>query len=135
MAIQTKKISELGSIQEITDETTFLGTQANVTGKISFKTIKDALAMGDTTGTVIANLVNEVENVKQNVSNIALTPAPISNPCNCAEKIAALEAKIAALESFVQALQKDGYLTLKEIQKAAADACPICNHTHEESAE
>lgn len=44
----------------------------------------------------------------------------------------ALETRITALESFVQALQKDGYLTLKEIQRAAADACPICNHTHEE---
>lgn len=44
----------------------------------------------------------------------------------------ALETRVAALEGFVQALQKDGYLTLKEIQRAAADACPICNHTHEE---
>ena len=58
--------------------------------------------------------------------------APTSTGCDCAEKIAALEAKVAALEGFVQALQKDGYLTLAEIRKAAADACPICNHTHEE---
>ena len=35
-------------------------------------------------------------------------------------------------ESFIMSLQKDGYLTLKEIQRAAAEACPICNHTHEE---
>ena len=46
--------------------------------------------------------------------------------------VSSLENKVKALESFVQALQKDGYLTLKEIQRAAADACPICNHTHEE---
>lgn len=55
--------------------------------------------------------------------------------CDCAEKIAALEAKVAALEGFVQALQAEGYLTLANIKKAAADACPICTHTHEESAE
>ena len=56
----------------------------------------------------------------------------VTSSCDCSEKIAALEAKVAALEGFVQALQKDGYLTLKEIQRAAADACPICNHTHAE---
>lgn len=48
------------------------------------------------------------------------------------EQIAVLTEKITALESFVQALQKDGYLTLAEIKKAAAQACPICTHTHEE---
>ena len=48
------------------------------------------------------------------------------------EQINVLNEKVAALEGFVQALQKDGYLTLKEIQRAAANACPICNHTHEE---
>lgn len=47
-------------------------------------------------------------------------------------QLAEQETKIATLEGFVQALQKDGYLTLKEIQRAAADACPLCNHTHEE---
>lgn len=50
------------------------------------------------------------------------------------EQINVLTERVAALEGFVQALQKDGYLTLKEIQRAAADACPICNHTHEETA-
>jgi hypothetical protein len=48
-----------------------------------------------------------------------------SASCGCAEKIAALEAKVAALEGFVKALQADGYLTLANIKKAAADACPI----------
>lgn len=58
-----------------------------------------------------------------------------TSTCDCSEKLAALEARVASLEGFVQALQKDGYLTLKEIQRAAANACPICNHTHEETAE
>ena len=51
------------------------------------------------------------------------------------EQINVLNEKVASLEGFVQALQKDGYLTLKEIQRAAANACPICTHTHEETAE
>lgn len=153
MAIQTKKISDLGSIQSIKDTTVFLATDGGVTGKISFKTIKDALAENDNTDAIIANIINEVETVKESVSTInsasianretianceskiaeleakVATPAP---SCNCAEKIAALESKIAALESFVQALQTDGYLTLANIKKFAADACPICTHTHEE---
>jgi archaellum component FlaC len=161
MAIQTKKISDLGSIQSIKDTTVFLATDGGVTGKISFKTIKDALAENDTTDATIANIISELEGVKETVSTInsevetvketvstinsvsianceskiAALEAKVATPapsCDCAEKIAELESKIAALESFVQALQADGYLTLANIKKAAADACPICTHTHEE---
>jgi hypothetical protein len=64
-------------------------------------------------------------NIKVVVGGIASSPAPISTGCDCAEKIAALEAKVAALEGFVKALQADGYLTLANIKKAAADACPV----------
>ena len=147
MAIQTKKISDLGSIQSIKDTTVFLATDGGVTGKISFKTIKDALAENDNTDATITNIISELEGVKETVttinsvsianceSKIAELEAKVATPapsCDCAEKIAALEAKIAALEGFVQALQADGYLTLANIKKAAADACPICTHTHEE---
>lgn len=147
MAIQTKKISDLGSIQSIKDTTVFLATDGGVTGKISFKTIKDALAENDNTDATITNIISELEGVKETVttinsvsianceSKIAELEAKVATPapsCNCAEKIAELEAKIAALEGFVQALQADGYLTLANIKKAAADACPICTHTHEE---
>ena len=41
-----------------------------------------------------------------------------------------LEEKVKALESFVHALQKDGYLTLAEIKKAAAEFCPCGEETH-----
>ena len=41
-----------------------------------------------------------------------------------------LEDKVKALESFVHALQKDGYLTLAEIKKAAAEFCPCGEETH-----
>lgn len=125
MAIQTKKISELGSIQNINDNTVFLGTESGVTGKISFKTIKDALSEGNGTDATIANIISELEGVKESVSVISNTPAPVAASCDCGEKIAALEAKVASLEGFVKALQEEGYLTLAKIKQAAADACPI----------
>ena len=80
----------------------------------------------------IDNLTSTIETLSASVATIASTPATVSTSCGCEEKIAALEAKVAALEGFVQALQADGYLTLANIKKAAAEACPICNHTHEE---
>ena len=58
-----------------------------------------------------------------------------SNFSSVEQTIAKLTERVAALESFVQALQADGYLTLANIKKAAAEACPICTHTHEETAE
>lgn len=72
---------------------------------------------------------SSISNIQESIATLAEKETPV---CNCAEKIAALETKVAALESFVQALQADGYLTLANIKKAAAEACPICNHTHEE---
>lgn len=72
---------------------------------------------------------SSISNIQESIATLAEKETPA---CNCAEKIAALEAKVAALESFVQALQTDGYLTLANIKKAAAEACPICTHTHEE---
>lgn len=157
MAIKTKKISELAFITNIGDNTSFLGISGGQTGQITFETIKTKISeivKGSTSSikTTVDNLEekttsseNDINNIKttvdeleKNVSeliikgqNVAVVNE-VTNTCDCAEKIAALEAKVAALESFVQALQKDGYLTLKEIQRAAADACPICNHTHEE---
>ena len=60
-------------------------------------------------------------------------------------KIASLEARCDKLESevdklisdvdnliaFVSALQGEGYLTLANIKKLAAEHCPICNPSHE----
>lgn len=123
MAIQTKKISELGSITSLEGEVYFLGTSAGVTGRISksdletniLKEVKDS----------IAQIKTDIETLKESVSAIASTPAPISSGCDCGEKIAALTEKIAKLEGFVQALQKNSYLTLAEVKKAAAEACPV----------
>lgn len=96
-------------------------------------------------------VTNHISSTSKGISDIQESIADLSENCN--EKIAALEAKsatleakvtsleskaatleakVAALEGFVQALQAEGYLTLANIKKAAADACPICTHTHEE---
>ena len=81
------------------------------------------------------NTTSSISNIQEAIATLAEKEPTASTGCDCAEKIAALEAKVAALEGFVQALQADGYLTLANIKKAAADACPICTHTHEETAE
>jgi hypothetical protein len=78
------------------------------------------------------NTTSSISNIQEAIATLAEKEPTASTGCDCAEKIAALEAKVAALEGFVQALQADGYLTLANIKKAAADACPICTHTHEE---
>ena len=89
------------------------------------ETVSNVNSVSNANSVSIANCESKIAELEAKVA----TPAP---SCNCAEKIAELESKIAALESFVQALQADGYLTLANIKKAAADACPICTHTHEE---
>lgn len=94
------------------------------------KTIKKSDEKFDT---FYSRYTKTIEDMRTSIDTCA-TPTNAAS-CDCAEKIAALEAKVAALEGFVQALQADGYLTLANIKKAAADACPICTHTHEETAE
>lgn len=145
MAIKTKKITDLGKItinaesNKLTDGDFYvIGCKAGVTGKVAtgeiYKEIEnlitDKLKSRDAS---ITSFRTDVEGLKETVGTLSNQPAPTAIvDCDCADKIATLEAKVAALEGFMQALQKDGYLTLKEIQKAAAEACPICNHTHEE---
>lgn len=113
----------------------------------SIESLKLAQAtLGQKIDGVDFKLKNLASSTSSSISNIQESIATLSEKvppaCNCAEKIAALESKVvtleskvAALEGFVQALQAEGYLTLANIKKAAADACPICTHTHEEPAE
>lgn len=126
MAIQTKKISELGSITDVTDADNifFLGTRGGVAGKISLTTLQSALQPEDNSSAVAA-LENDVISLRDVISELASAPAPVANSCNCEAKIQELEAKCNAFEQFLKNLQKDGYLTLAEIKKAAAAACPI----------
>lgn len=82
------------------------------------KTIKKSDEKFDT---FYSRYTKTIEDMRASIDTCA---APTAS-CGCAEKIAALEAKVAALEGFVKALQADGYLTLANIKKAAAEACPI----------
>jgi uncharacterized phage infection (PIP) family protein YhgE len=130
MAIQTKKISELGSITNLEGEVYFLGTSAGVTGRISksdlesniLKKINDSIAQ---INTEIASIKNTQTSLIESVTTISNQPSTVAVECDCEEKITALTEKIAKLEGFVQALQKNSYLTLAEVKKAAAEACPI----------
>jgi hypothetical protein len=130
MAIQTKKISELGTITNLEGEVYFLGTSGGVTGRISksdletniLKEVKDSIAQ---ITEEIAAIKNTQTSLIESVTTISNIPAPVAVECDCEEKITALTEKIAKLEGFVQALQKNSYLTLAEVKKAAAEACPI----------
>lgn len=170
MAIKTKKITDLGTINvsangagSLNDSDFFLiGCKSGITGKVETKAFLNSIIQHvdavvttatktfEASSMVNVEDVNKVKNDVKSLSNnlsdltgmvnvIASTPAPISTGCDCESKVTALEskvatleAKIAALEGFVQALQADGYLTLANIKKAAAAACPISTNTHEE---
>lgn len=149
MAIKTKKISELGQIDvESVDilkksDFYFLGCMGGVTGKVSTSDVLNAIranveSISSSAVSTFANsrqteesseLTEDIVNLKVKIEQLY---DKINNLNSNIAKIAELEARCAAFEQFAQALQKDGYLTLAEIKKAAADACPICNHTHEE---
>jgi uncharacterized phage infection (PIP) family protein YhgE len=130
MAIQTKKISELGTITNLEGEVYFLGTSGGVTGRISksdletniLKEVKDSIAQ---ITEEIAAIKNTQTSLIESVTTISNKPSTVAVECDCEEKITALSDKIAKLEGFVQALQKNSYLTLAEVKKAAAEACPI----------
>lgn len=163
MAIKTKKITDLGTINVSADgagslnndDFFLIGCKSGITGKVETKALVNAIIQHvdgvvttatksieasalvnvedvNTMKSEIKTLSNNLSDLSGMVSVIASTPAPISTGCDCEGKVAALEskvatleAKVAALEGFVQALQSDGYLTLANIKKAAAEACPI----------
>lgn len=163
MAIKTKKITDLGTINvsangagSLNDSDFFLiGCKSGITGKVETKEFLNSIiqhvdaVVTTATKTIEASsmvnvedvnkMKNDVKSLSNNLSDltgmvnvIASTPAPISTGCDCESKVTSLESKVAALEGFVQALQADGYLTLANIKKAAAAACPISTNTHEE---
>jgi hypothetical protein len=163
MAIRTKKISELGKLSVTEDKIKtagslyVIGSEQEVTGKVDISEIYDvivnyvsqclaALQPTQPTATVseeseglatvkanVATLTKQISDLSKKYSNFVSSDGVMLDEMNT--KIVALEEKCAKYEQFITSLQKDGYLTLKEIQRAAADACPICNHTHEETAE
>lgn len=146
MAIKTKKISELGQI-EVADidilkksDFYFLGCMGGVTGKVSTSDVVNAIRANveATSRDTIQSYANtrqstDLSKVEERITNLEIN---LKKERENVEKLKnlnkELSEKVTAIESFLKALQKDGYLTLAEIRKAAADACPICNHTHEE---
>lgn len=78
----------------------------------------------------IQSLDEKITDLNTKYKNYAFSTT--SHFASVEETIATLTERVIALEGFVQALQADGYLTLANIKKAAAEACPICTHTHEE---
>lgn len=147
MAIKTKKISELGQI-EVADidilkkgDFYFLGCMGGVTGKVSTSDVVNAIranveAISKDTVSAYANPRQsaEISKLAERVTNLEVKIEELSKKIE--EAIAsvstqkqtdttALDGKVAALEGFVKALQADGYLTLANIKKAAAEACPI----------
>ena len=105
-----------------------LGCQSGVTGKVPTNALVDAIKTIASTSTDNSGRMIDVPamaslDVTDGLqSSIDVIVERISKSDSA---IAALEAKVAALESFVKALQADGYLTLANIKKAAAEACPI----------
>lgn len=140
MAIKTKKITELGQIHVDVDALStadfyLLGCQSGVTGKVPTNALVDAIkaiaasSTGNSGRMIDVPAMASLDITDGLQSSIDVIVERVSKADSA---IAALEVKVAALESFVQALQADGYLTLANIKKAAAEACPICTHTHEE---
>lgn len=140
MAIKTKKITELGQIHVDVDALStadfyLLGCQSGVTGKVPTNALVDAIksiassSTGNSGRMIDAPDMASLEVTDGLQSSINVIVERISKSDSAIE---ALEAKVAALEGFVKSLQAEGYLTLANIKKAAAEACPICTHTHEE---
>lgn len=97
------------------------------------ETISSLNALKQESSQIVANitsLTKAVDNLQSKVNSNAFST--VKRLDDVEESLANALQRIEALEGFVQALQKDGYLTLAEIRKAAASACPICTHTHEE---
>lgn len=140
-----------------------LGCDSGITGKVAAQsivkivqeTVKQEIAeKGDSTPSTVSNDDAVSSAIEKTVEECATAIAKLTNDVNTIDtkqksySFSALEKfdtiqgtltslinRVAALESFVHKLQKDGYLTLAEIRKAAAETCPICTHTHEETAE
>lgn len=152
MAIKTKKISDLGQItvesSEVLNKADFylLGCKGGVTGKVATSDVVKAIRADANEGisSLTRGLTNSndfdklAERVTNNSTKIDVLTEKLDNFISTLNetsnltKINEISLDVEKLKQFIITLQKDGYLTLAEIKKAAAEACPICNHTHEE---
>lgn len=152
MAIKTKKISDLGQItvesSEVLNKADFylLGCKGGVTGKVATSDVVKAIRADanedissltrgltnsndfDTLAERVTNNSTKIDVLTEKLDNFISTLNDTSN----LTKINEISLDVEKLKQFIITLQKDGYLTLAEIKKAAAECCPICNHTHEE---
>lgn len=83
----------------------------------------------------LSNVVNSLETKTPDLEKALKEAndriADLENKVKALQEDDSLEQKVTALESFVHALQKDGYLTLAEIKKAAAEHCPCGEENHD----
>lgn len=152
MAIKTKKISDLGQItvesSEVLNKADFylLGCKGGVTGKVATSDVVKAIRADanedissltrgltnsndfDTLAERVTNNSTKIDVLTEKLDNFISTLNDTSN----LTKINEISLDVEKLKQFIITLQKDGYLTLAEIKKAASECCPICNHTHEE---
>lgn len=164
MAIKTKKISDLGSIN-FESGSVILGCTSDVTGKIEYSKICDLISE------IVNAAINktEVKNVQEKVAFASMRNAEISDSVSslqteivnlksenekltkeckdlltqinthvkaCDDAILSLQSSIHTnsvdiekVINFIKELQKDKYLTLAEIKKAAANAFPASEET------
>ena len=133
MAIKTKKITELGQIHVDVDALStadfyLLGCLSGITGKVPTNALVDAIktiassSTGNSGRMIDVPAMASLDVTDGLQSSIDVIVERISKSDSA---IAALESKVAALEGFVKALQAEGYLTLANIKKAAAEACPV----------
>lgn len=153
MAIKTKKIQDLGDISLTKDglevsDVYLVASQAGITGKISSK---ELVKINETSAISICEkmvselkaemkIANDTKSIQEKIANNNIEITSLKNSvkslsdkvdsksvatCDCESKIEALEAKVAVFESFLKALQADGYLTLANIKRAAAEFCPL----------
>lgn len=120
---ETVKVAQVEESEEVTALKNEITSLKNTLGElsVSYKNLNKKY------NTYVQSTSDTILELQENVRLLSVAPQTTDT--------SALETRVAALESFVQKLQKDGYLTLAEIRKAAAETCPICTHTHEEVTE
>lgn len=144
MAIKTKKINDLGVIQlkDITaletSDVHLVGVQSEITGKVSTKEL--IKLVNESFQSAISELKNQKPTVSYDDSSLVqkitdanvkikslttLTTQHTSKIDSANKRIAELENRCEKLEQFIKDLQKEGYLTLAEIRKAAVACCPV----------
>lgn len=115
MAIKTKKITDLDKIAISADENCFLlGMKDEVVGMISYKELCERYEEE------MSKLYTEIDTLKAKIDELEAREVPT---CTCDTK--GLEDDMKKVIDFIEELQKDRYLTLAEIRKAASDAFPI----------